>query len=398
MNQFIQMNFTDFIQPQLFFEDMELNKGFNDNMPDNKNDFGHYSTYNDADHTTNASYMISDREASFEEFLHTDNNKYSRQNSFNNNNENYVGEDGQFIDHHSPMHLAYVDSDFSSVNIKRKNSLQECDLLSDNNVNKKIKPSDKASSSQANMDLLLLTTEKISLMNSTPQWNPLPSDQFFRSEIGFKPLQLSHKNISISDNKGLDHAPLSFNEHEIEAMTDNHNFHKSKKSIIQNYIAATSNGFAKMLSVYGHNKSSEFFSALVASVQTLILEKPEFSTMQIHNIIDLIVSFTKEHIEGKVQKQTHKGKTWSQYKVSNKEEIHQVFHDQIGDDWLQRGIKRILRELIVYFFHSKYYGEWVAEHYRTKKQENKNFFYDKENIEEMVKVYLNPHKCRSHFM
>jgi len=234
-------------------------------------------------------------------------------------------------------------------------------------------------------------------MNSTPTWIPF-SDQFFRSGDGFLPSVAQQKLPSFSNLKEVEHVPISFNDQEIDAITDAHNSQKCKKSIIQNYIAATSNGFAKMLSVYGHNKSSEFFAALVASIQTLILEREEFRDMQISQFIDLIVNFAKDHIEGKCQKTTHKGKTWSQYKVSNKEEIHQVFHDQIGDNVLTRGIKRVLRELIVYFFHSKYYGEWVAEHYRTKKQENKNFFYDKENIEEMVKVYLNPHKCRSHFM
>jgi len=224
------------------------------------------------------------------------------------------------------------------------------------------------------------------------------SDQFYRSTEGLMMPELKSKNNSLSQISDPGHAPLSFNEHEIDVITEGHNFHKSKKSIIQNYIAATSNGFAKMLSVYGHNKSSEFFAALVASIQTLILEKEEFRDMQIPAFIDCVVNFAKDQIEGKTQKTTHKGKTWSQYKVSNKEEIHQVFHEQIGDSALNKGIKRILRELIVYFFHSKYYGEWVAEHYRTKKVENKNFFYDRENIEEMVKVYLNPHKCRSHFM
>jgi len=242
-----------------------------------------------------------------------------------------------------------------------------------------------------------VTNEKISQLNPTPVWIPL-SDQFYRSENGFQDLQIKLKSNSPSEYKELDRVLSSFNENEIDLLTDGHSYHKSKKSIIQNYIAATSNGFAKMLSVYGGNKSSEFYSAMMASVQTLYLEKQEFNEIQIPTFIDFVINFAKEQIEGKVQKATHKGKTWSQYKVSNKEEIHQVFHDQLGDNLITRGTKRVLRELMVYFFHSRYYGEWVAEHYRTKKMENKNFFYDRENIEEMVKVYLNPHKCRSHFM
>jgi hypothetical protein len=382
--------------PETFREEFHQKpSGYNDNIFEDGKNAEHVVAFHETDHTTNASYMVSDRELSIEEFLHNDNNNKfsSRQNSFH-HNENYVGENDQFIDH-TPMHPGHED-DHISVNVKRKISLDDSELPSEIKLNKKIKSSDNAMTSAFNGRNALVNNEKVSSLNSCLQWAQI-SDQFFRSEVGLLDLQ-KKSTIQPNNEAKLSQPCLDYCDQDIDLFADGQNIHKCKKSIIQNYIAATSNGFAKMLSVYGTNKCSEFYAAIVASVQTLLLERGEFQNTQISPFVDLILKYTKDNIEGKVLKQTHKGKSWSQYKVSNKEEIHQIFHDQLNEDPTNRGIKRVLRELIVYFFHSKYYFEWVAEHYRTKKQENKKFFYDKENIEEMVRVYLNPHKCRSHFM
>lgn len=382
--------------PETFREDyLQKPSSYIDNIfEDGKNAEHGVGSFHETDHTTNASYMVSDRELSIEELLNNDNNNKfsSRQNSFH-HNENYVGESGQFIDH-SPMHPGHED-DQTSVNVKRKISLDDSELPSEIKLNKKIKSSENAMTSAFyGRNALVINNEKTSQQNSS-SWAPY-ADQFFRSDVGL--LDLQKIPSMMSNNEAKQSQPCLDYCDQDDLFAEGQNIHKCKKSIIQNYIAATSNGFAKMLSVYGTNKCSEFYAAIVASVQTLLLERGDFQNTHISPFVEQILKYTKDHIEGKILKQTHKGKSWSQYKVSNKEEIHQIFHDQLNEDPTNRGIKRVLRELIVYFFHSKYYFEWVAEHYRTKKQENKKFFYDKENIEEMVRVYLNPHKCRSHFM
>jgi hypothetical protein len=382
--------------PETFREDfMQKPNSYIDNtFEDGKNAEHGVASFHETDHTTNASYVVSDRDLSIEELLNNDNNNKfsSRQNSFH-HNENYVGENGQFIDH-SPMHPGHEDD--HSVNVKRKISLDDFELPSEIKLNKKIKSSENAMTSNAFYGRnALVDNDKISQLNSSYQWAQM-SGQFIRPDIGLLEMQ-KIPSLQISTEVMQPQNCMDYCDQD-DLFAEGQHIHKCKKSIIQNYIAATSNGFAKMLSVYGTNKCSEFYAAIVASVQTLLLERREFQNTQISPFVDLILKYTKENIEGKMLKQTHKGKSWSQYKVSNKEEIHQIFHDQLNEDPTNRGIKRVLRELIVYFFHSKYYFEWVAEHYRTKKQENKKFFYDKENIEEMVRVYLNPHKCRSHFM
>jgi hypothetical protein len=165
--------------------------------------------------------------------------------------------------------------------------------------------------------------------------------------------------------------------------------------LVKNYISTISNAFATILIEQVPDETSEIYRILRRLVGEIL---PSDDERILRRHIETVLEYVKEHIEGKEDKVTSKGKSWRQYKVNNKEEVLDKFHPQVGDDGYRIAIKKIVRELIGEFFRTESYSFWADTRYKAKKETNREFYKNKHNISEIRKVFISAEKWKSSFI